>query len=262
MRSWNIHRVPTVHPWSTSPTRSLSGHAHVGHELLAEVLEPVEHLDALDLHALLVERQDEHGQSTVLRHVPVRPRQTQAPVGEPRPGGPHLGPVEDPLLAVAHGGHQRAGDVGTAARFGQQLHPEFLTLEDRREVTQLLLLGAELEEHRRARRERRCLDPEGIGESRQLLVECRLVRGRETLTAVLAREADAGEPGVEERPLQRAGGRDLGQVLVVGVPRPELADLVGQLARRQGLPDPGAGAGAELLDRLDVVLAHQATSSV
>ncbi len=25
MRSWNIHRVPTVHPSSTAPTRSESG---------------------------------------------------------------------------------------------------------------------------------------------------------------------------------------------------------------------------------------------
>ena len=25
LRSWNIQRVPTVQPWSTSPTRSLSG---------------------------------------------------------------------------------------------------------------------------------------------------------------------------------------------------------------------------------------------
>ncbi len=179
----------------------------------------------------------------MLRNVPVRPRQAQAPVGEPRPGGPHLRTVEDPLLAVADGRHQRAGDVGATARLGQQLHPEFLTLEDRREVPLLLLLGAELQEHRGARCERRRLDAERVGEARQLLLQCRLVRRRETLTAVLAREADAGEPGVEERPLQCAGGRDLGQVLVVGVPRPQLTDLVGQRCSAAGSPGSRRGPG-------------------
>ena len=65
---------------------------------------------------------------------------------------------------------ERAGDVGAAARLGQELHPELLALEDRREVAQLLLLGAELEEHRRARRERRRLEPERVLVAGELLV--------------------------------------------------------------------------------------------
>ena len=115
-----------------------------------------------------------------------------------------------------------AGDVGAATRLGQQLHPQLLALEDRREVAELLFLGAELEEHRGARRERRRLDAERIGEARQLLLQRHLVRRREPLAAVLTREADTGEPGVEELPLQLAGCLDLGQFLLVGVPRTQV----------------------------------------
>ena len=91
----------------------------------------------------------------VLRHVPVGAGQAQAPVGPPRAGGPHLRAVEDPLVAVAHRGGEAPGDVGAAARLGEELHPELLALEDGGDVALLLLLGAELQQHGRARREGR-----------------------------------------------------------------------------------------------------------
>src|SRR4051795_13012749 len=47
------------------------GHAYVGQELLAELAVAVEHLDAVHGDARRVEREDEHGQAAVLRHVPV-----------------------------------------------------------------------------------------------------------------------------------------------------------------------------------------------
>ena len=72
------------------------GHAHVGHELLAELHRAVEHLDAVHLDAGLVDREDEHGEAAVLGHVPVGAGQAQAPVGPPRAGGPDLRAVERP----------------------------------------------------------------------------------------------------------------------------------------------------------------------
>ncbi len=167
------------------------GDADVGHELLAELLRAVQHLDAVDLDARLVDREHEHREAAVLRHVPVRPGQAQAPVGPPRAGGPDLRAVEHPLVAVADGGGQRAGHVRAAARLGQELHPDLLALEDGGEVAQLLLLGAELEQDGGARRERRRLEPGRVLVAGQLLVERPLVRRGQALAAVLGRDADA-----------------------------------------------------------------------
>ena len=51
MRSWNIHRVPTVQPLVDVADPVGVGHPHVGEELLAELLRPVEHLDPVDVDA-------------------------------------------------------------------------------------------------------------------------------------------------------------------------------------------------------------------
>ena len=95
------------------------------------------------------------------------------------------------------------------------------------------------------------------------------MRRREPEAAVLAGEADAGETGVVELPLQLAGVVDLGQFLLVGEPWPQVPDLVGRCARRQGAADPGPGAGPELVDGLRLgrhdrvaQIGHDATSMV
>ena len=121
----------------------------------------------MQLDAGLVDLDDEHAEPTVLGHVPVRAQQTQAVVGEPRARRPDLGAVHDPLVAVAHRGRQRAGHVRATTGLGQELHPDLLALEDRRDVPLLLLLGAELEQHRRAGHERRHLEDPGDGVARR-----------------------------------------------------------------------------------------------
>ena len=175
MRSWNIQRDADGPAVVDLADPVAVGHPDVGEVLLAEVHVAVEHLDALDLDALGVDREDEHRQAAVLRHVPVGAGQAQAPVRPPRPGRPHLGTVEDPLVAVAHGGRERSGHVGTAARLGEELHPQLLAPEDRRHVPALLLLGAEVQQHRHARRHGRYLDPAREVEAGQLLVQDPLV---------------------------------------------------------------------------------------
>ena len=129
------------------------GDAHVGEELLAELVGTVEHLDAMQLDAGCVHRHQEHAQAAVLLDVPVRAGQAEPVVGTPRARAPDLRPAEQPLVAVAHGRRPCAGGVGRAARFGQELHEDVLALEDRRDVPELLLVRAEVEDDRHARRE-------------------------------------------------------------------------------------------------------------
>ena len=64
--------------------------------------------------------------------------------------GPHLLTVQDPLLAVPDGTGGEAGHVGPGTRFGEHLAPDGIAADVVREVDGLLVLGAELGEHRQA----------------------------------------------------------------------------------------------------------------
>ena len=101
------HRPAVVHLAESVGVRD----AEVGEELLAELLRAAEHLDPAYLDAGLVDREHEHGETAVLRHVPVGARQTQPPVGPPRTRRPHLGAVHHPFVAVAGRRRERAGDI-------------------------------------------------------------------------------------------------------------------------------------------------------
>ena len=121
--------------------------------------------------------------AAVLRDVPVGAEQAQPVVGPPGTGGPDLGAVDHPLVSVANCRREGAGDVGASARLGEELHPELLASQHRRDVLSLLLLGAELQEDRATRHERR-----DVEHTRHLvrgtdLVECTLVRRAEPLAA-------------------------------------------------------------------------------
>ena len=148
MRSWNIQRVPTVQPSSTSPMRSVSGTRTSERNSWQNSLLPLSISMRCTSMPVLADREHEHREAAVLRHVPVGAGEAQPPVGPPGTGGPHLGAVEDPLVPVPHGGGERAGDVGAAARLGEELHPQLLALEDGGDVALLLLLGAEVEQDR------------------------------------------------------------------------------------------------------------------
>ena len=151
----------------------------------------------------------------MLRHVPIGPGQAEAPVGPPRTGGPDLGPVEHPFVAVADRTGQGPGHVRTTARLGEELHPDLLALQDGRDVPALLLLGAEVEEHGGAGRQRGGLQPGRELVAGQLLVQHRLMGRGEPLTAVGTGEADAGQPGLEEHALDLPLPCDRGQLLLV-----------------------------------------------
>ena len=50
----------------------------------------------------------------------------QSPARPVREAGPHLLPVDHPVVAVAHRGGGQAGQVGAGARLGEQLAPDVL----------------------------------------------------------------------------------------------------------------------------------------
>ena len=118
--------------------RAAVGEADVGEEHLVELgvarhLAQRAHLDAGRLHV-----DDEGGEAPVLgqrrdrcgrRAGPKRARVAQR--------GPHLLPVDDPLVAVADGPGREPGEVGAGARLGEQLAPDLLAGEERPQVALL-----------------------------------------------------------------------------------------------------------------------------
>ena len=200
----------------------------------------------------------------MLRNIPVRSGQAEAPVGPPGARRPNLRPVHHPFFAVTNGRGLRARHVGTTTRLGEELHPQLLALQDGRNVVPLLFLGTEFQDDRHARREgghlrlRRVLVPD------QLTVESRLVGGSQALSAVLTRDTDAGQPAVKELPLQLSAAGDRRQLLVVRTK----TSIAGSAAFRLvlhvlGQPRPGPRRkGLHVLDRLEElrVFGHRAPS--
>ena len=57
-----------------------------------------------------------------------------APVAEVGAGRPHLLPVDDPLVAVAHGTGRQPREVGAGAGLAEQLAPDLVAAQHRRQV--------------------------------------------------------------------------------------------------------------------------------
>src|SRR3984893_12412654 len=62
--------------------------------------------------------------------------------------GPDLPPVHLPLIAAELGPRYRTGDVGSAARFAEQLAPDILTSQNAEKELLLLPVGAMLKDRR------------------------------------------------------------------------------------------------------------------
>ncbi len=187
----------------------------------------------------------------MLGHAPVAAGEAQAEVGEVRPGAPHLRAVENPRIAVARRARLHTGEVGSRDRFGEELTPQLVTGQDARQVAELEVVGRVGQHHLRAHTERGAT---GDAEVRQhevlgLLGERELVRTREALAAELRGPGDAGEARFVELLLLRTLGVDLllGE-LVLAAQRARGGDGLGGLAFAVRF-EPGAGLGAELVDR-------------
>ena len=93
--------------------------------------------------------------------------QAEAPIGEVRGRGPDLLAVDDVVVAVALGRGLERGEVRAGAGLGKALAPPIVEIGGARQKALLLLLGAELDQHRTDHR-----DVEGrhLGRRRQLVL--------------------------------------------------------------------------------------------
>lgn len=195
----------------------------------------------------------------MFRYIPIGSRQAQRPIRPPSAGGPDLGAVEDPVVAVADGRRDSTCHIGAAAGFGQELHPDLLPAQDGRDMARLLFLGSEIQQHRRARRHGRHLETGRIFVAEQFLVERLLVRAGQSLSPVPGRDGDACETGLVELALQATvvgHGRQFHVPVHAAQSGRNLAAVLSEFG-----PDPFPRACAEVLDGLDLVAHAEILSS-
>ena len=220
-------------------------------ELLAELVTPVDLLDAAHGDAGALNGYQEHRQALVLGHVPVGTGQQESVVRGECAGAPRLCAVDHPFLALAVGACDDTGEVRSAAGFRQQLHQHLVAPDRGRNMLPLLLFAAGVEDRRGADCERRRVENDRHLVVAGFSVERLLVFDRMSHPAVFAREADAGESALVELLLEFAGPQ----------PRPFLAPIgvgwVGRVDARQVVGQPRPGALGELRERFGGIGAHR-----
>ena len=117
------------------------GHPGVGDEDLVEERVAGHLLERAHVDAVLEHVEGEVGDALVLGHVGVGPGQQHAEVGVLAARGPHLLPVDDPLVAVLDGPGLQAGEVRARLRLAEELAPGLLAGDDVPDVEVDLLLG-------------------------------------------------------------------------------------------------------------------------
>ena len=118
------------------------GHRHRVEEHFAEVRIAGHLAQRAHGHARRVHVDDEHRDAVALRAFAVSARQARGEVAVVRARRPHLLAVEHPRVAVADGARLHAREVGTGARFAEQLAPHVVAAQQRRDQRVLLLVGS------------------------------------------------------------------------------------------------------------------------
>ena len=140
------------------------------------------------------DRRDEVGQSLVLVFLAVACQQNH-PLGEGREAGPHLVPVEDPVVAVADRRGLRAGEIAARSGLGESLAPDLVGGEQRLQVLLLLFLGAVVQNRRRGHAEADDVDQERSAGTAELLAGDSL-EALVPASAVLARVVAGDQAGL------------------------------------------------------------------
>src|SRR5262245_47161442 len=152
---------------------------------------------------------------------------------------PDLLPVDDPLVALAHGARPQAGQIRAGGRLREELAPDLLTGERARRIAPLVLFARVGEEGGHAHAQPDFEVAAGDEEVRFLLAPDHLLDGAPAPASVLAWPRDAGEPGVRLAALEVLGPGQAFGLLVARLPRLEGAALgIGILLE----PAPGLGA--------------------
>ena len=123
-----LHSDPPPCPEVADPVGV--GDADVGHEHLGEVPIAVDLLQGPHLHTGVPHVHGKHGQAPVLGHRDVGPGQAHPPMGVGTAGGPHLGAIQYPLVAVAFGPHAGVSQIGAGVRLREHLAPDLRTVGD------------------------------------------------------------------------------------------------------------------------------------
>ena len=173
----------------------------------------------------------------MLGHAGIGARDEYAPVGQVRPAGPHLLPVDDIAVAVPHRPGAQIRQVRSGRWLGKQLAPGDLALQRRFKEARALLVVAVATDHRQ-RHAKADADIRPLGKRIARLFlrkDHRLERGA-ALSAQLLRQRNPGEPAIVQRALPRAAAAHL-----LGIVQPFGAV---HLMRWGMIGQPGAGAGA------------------
>src|ERR1700722_4058828 len=99
-------------------------------------------------------------------------------------GGPDLLPIDDKVVAIEDRARLDGGEIGTRARLGHSLAPDFLARNNRFEVALFLLLGTPLHERGSAHDDAEDVDAEGHADASELLLKDNLLDESGFLAAV------------------------------------------------------------------------------
>ena len=225
----------------------LLGHLHVVEEGLAEGRIAADQQDRLGRHArrLHVEQQEA---DPALLGLGRGAHQAEDPVGLVGIAGPHLLPVDQPVVAPLvsfFGLGLQPGEVGAGAGLGIALAPADLAARDLRQIMALLLLAAELEQRRPEHRDPEADERRPRADPRHLLLEHARFLRAEPAAAIILRPVGHGPPALRRRlqplPLRVRLEGPVAPAPAIIVLRPDrLAHL-----RRAIRLQPGAGFGAE-----------------
>ncbi len=116
---------------------------HLVEQCAARDLAQRTHVDTGLMHV-----DDEICQATMLRHVGVGAGDQDAVASPVCARGPHLLPVDDPVITVADRLRAQRRQIGTSAGLAEQLTPDVLPAQDARQVPVDLIVGAMGEQRR------------------------------------------------------------------------------------------------------------------
>ncbi len=182
-----------------------------------------------NLDARLVHVDHEPGDALVFRGVGVGAGGQHPEIGLVPHGGPHLLPVDDPLVAVALGPTRQPREVRTGAGFGEQLAPCPLTGDDVAHERVDLRLGAVRGDRRRSEEQ-----PQPGGSPHGAVFGDRLLHTNDVVaaetTSVGVRRKAGSRPAVDAEPLPPLRDGEVG-VPVFSQPIAKLIEHIDRLRR-------------------------------
>ncbi|CAB4773140.1 unannotated protein [freshwater metagenome] len=174
----------------------------------------------IDAHC--VERHDHHGKTLVLGQRRIGAQHAHTERGVVGGGGPHLLPVDDELVTVAHCSGGEPGHIAARAGLAEHLAPDLFALQHARHVGEPLRLGTVFEQDRYAHADGDRVEPGGQPVLDRLLVEDLEVVVGEPRSAVNPGHGESGKSGIEQPRLEvdahfaRDVRRDLAEIDALG----------------------------------------------